>query len=419
MNATPRGDRLRALREANWLTARRAGAHARTAALLFALALAALWLTATQGVDVFGRPVGADFASFYGAGALAREGHAVQAYDWAALHAVERAMFGESTPLYIWTYPPFALAPMALLATLPYPWALALFLGVTFALFWWASRRFAPEGVATFWVCLGFPALWLNAAGGQNGFLSAAIAAAGLSLLPAHSFTAGAVFALLAFKPQLVLLVPVALCFGGRWRALAGLACGGLALLALSLMLYGSAPWFAQVEGMQASRQAILESGATGFHKLQSVLAAVRTLGGPSWLAWTLQAGAAAIALSVTAAAWRGGASDRLKGAALVCAALVATPFLNVYDLVLLGLPIAILASEGLRTGTPPWERLILLAAWIMPAVSVGLAEFLRLPVAPLVLLGMLWACHRRVRAASHRPPTPTRHPQEQGMAAR
>jgi len=387
---------VRGLRQAEWLTEQRVKAHARTAALLFAIALVALWMTATHGVDAFGRPVGADFASFHAAGTLAHAGRAVEAYDWSALHAVERAMFGDDTPLYIWTYPPFALLPMSALAQLPYPWALALFLGASFVALRLATRRLLPASPAAFWAFIGFPALWLNAAGGQNGFLSAAIVAAGMRLLPGQPVAAGAVLALLAFKPQLVMLVPLGLALGRQWRALLGFFCSAVALCALSIEVFGLAPWIAQFEGMQASRQAILESGATGFHKLQSVLAAVRVLGGPSWLAWTLQGAAAAAALFALAAAWRGPASNALRTATLVTASLVATPFLNVYDLVLLGLPIAVLASEGMSKGALPWERLLLLAAWLLPAVSTGLAEFLGLPLAPVVLLGVLWACHRR-----------------------
>lgn len=388
-----------ALREMRGLTPQRVRAHARTATLLFALALAALWVTAREGVDAFGRPVGTDFASFYAAGVLAREGRAVEAYDWQAIHAVERAMFGEGTPLYIWTYPPFSLLPMSGLAALPYALALCAFLGGTFALCWQVARRVAPPGDAAFWAIAGFPAVWMNAAHGQNGFLSAAILGAGLCLMPARPFAAGAALGLLAFKPQLMVLVPVALLLGRRWRALGGLVASVAALCAVSLHAYGLDPWVAQFAGMHDSRQAILESGATGFHKLQSALAAVRLLGGPASLGWALQAACGVVALAAVAFTWRGSAPDRVKMAVLIAASLLATPFLNVYDLVILGLPIAVVASEIRSAHALPWERLVLLIAWLLPAVSVTLAESARLPLTPAVLLAMVWVCHRRARA--------------------
>ena len=62
------------------------------------------------------------------------------------------------------------------------------------------------------------------------------------------------------------------------------------------------------------------------------------------------------------------------------------------------GLPIAVVASEIRSAHALPWERLVLLIAWLLPAVSVTLAESARLPLTPAVLLAMVWVCHRRAR---------------------
>ncbi len=387
---------LRAIREALWLTRERITAHSRTVAIVGVLAFLSLLLTATGGVDIYGRPIGVDFSSFYAAGKLAGAGRAASAYDWSALHAAQQEDFGEHTPLFIWSYPPFALLPFSFLARLPYGWALALYLGLTFAAYWVVVRRLAPAGAEAFWAIAGFPAVFVNVVHGQNGFLSTALLGAGLILLPRRPVLAGLAMGLLAYKPQLAILIPFALASGGHWRTTAAAAATVAASVALGMVAYGSAPYQAFLEGLLASRQAILEDGATGFHKLQSVLAAVRLVGGDAILAWTVQGVASAAALVVVVRVWRSRASHHVKGATLVTASLLGTPFLNVYDLVLLALPIALVLASGSPRVSDPWERVTLLSVWSLPLVSVLAAAALGLPLTPILLLALLLTCLRR-----------------------
>jgi alpha-1,2-mannosyltransferase len=86
------------------------------------------WSTATA-------PIGTDFSSFYAAGSLALEGRAASAYDMAAHYIRERRLFGADTPYYGWLYPPNFFLVAAPLTLLAYPLALALWQGVTLALY--------------------------------------------------------------------------------------------------------------------------------------------------------------------------------------------------------------------------------------------------------------------------------------------
>ena len=395
---------LRALRDAPWLTADRVRGHARMIALIAALAVAALALTATGGVDVLGNPLGTDFSAFHAAGSLARDGQATAAYDWGRLHAVEQALFGSTTPLYIWSYPPFALLPMSWLAGLPYGWALATFLVAGFGAYWVVVRRLAPPGTAAFWAIAGFPAVYVNVVHGQNGFLSTALLGAGLALLERRPALAGVLIGLMAYKPQLMLLVPIALVCGGCWRTIvsAGITVAGLC--ALSVLAYGTDPWYAFVEGLGMSRRAILDEGSTGFHKLQSVLAAVRLLGGSTQAAWAAQALVGLASCAVVIRVWRTDAPLRIRSAVLCAAALLSTPFLNVYDLVLLALPAAMITGSEPRYVARPWEGTTLLAAWLLPIFCVPLAERIALPTTPWVLAALLAVCAARARAPAARP---------------
>jgi hypothetical protein len=80
--------------------------------------------------------------------------------------------------------------------------------------------------------------------------------------------------------------------------------------------------------------------------------------------------------------AFRGAA----EGPAMAAAALLASPFLLDYDLLLLAIPLAWMAREGLRTGFRPWEKLALAAAFVLPLMSRPLASTVGLPLAPIVI---------------------------------
>ncbi len=68
----------------------------------------------------------------------------------------------------------------------------------------------------------------------------------------------------------------------------------------------------------------------------------------------------------VICAIWRRPAPYALKAASLALGALIATPYLLAYDLVVLAVPAAFLLREMRRSGVLPGERFALLAAWLL-----------------------------------------------------
>ncbi|WP_029586365.1 glycosyltransferase 87 family protein [Bradyrhizobium sp. URHD0069] len=69
----------------------------------------------------------------------------------------------------------------------------------------------------------GGGAVFINAVGGQNSTWTAALFGGGLSPLERRPLLAGGLLGLLIYKPQLGLLIPVALA-GRHWRASEGVA---------------------------------------------------------------------------------------------------------------------------------------------------------------------------------------------------
>ena len=95
----------------------------------------------------------------------------------------------------------------------------------------------------------------------------------------------------------------------------------------------------------------VLGEGGAGWNRLQSLFGLVRAHGGSETLAWSVQA---AMALTLAIALcwlWRSRAPFELKAAALAAGALLATPYLYIYDLVVLAIPVAFLLRLALAGG--------------------------------------------------------------------
>ena len=157
------------LRTGAWLTRERVKLV--VFGLIAASLIAVVYVVATSdGLnDRFGRPLGTDFSNVYAAGTYVLDGNAAAAFDPPRQYAREQAIFGAATPFYGWHYPPYFLGLAALLAAMPYALALALWQGVTFALYLWVTRAILNTGRARaladpLWLPLviGFPAVFVN-----------------------------------------------------------------------------------------------------------------------------------------------------------------------------------------------------------------------------------------------------------------
>lgn len=400
MPAAPGGAPLLAsLRSGAWLTPRRVAAYRRIFLLVEAVAVLALLLTARAGIDRFGHPIGTDFISFHAAGKLAAGPDPGAVYRAAAHSAMERQIAGsDRIPYYAFFYPPVFLLLCRALAVLPYFAALAVWLGATALALALALRSVLGQS-GTVTALLAFPATFINLGHGQNGFLSAALFAAGTLELERRPFLAGLVLGGLCYKPQLAILLPVALIFGRKWRALAGATVSALGLAGLAALAFGPAIWGDFLTLLSAARTAFA-AGGVDFAKMTSISAAIRLLGGGPGLADTAQLAAILGAAVATALSWRAGGSLAPRAAVLVAGTLVAAPLLLSYDLMLAAVAAAWLMRHAERRGFLPWERTILAAVFILPLLAVPIATAVHIPLGPLPGLALLGLALARARAA-------------------
>ena len=390
------------IREAAWLTEERVVAYARMALLAY-LAVGIYGVaTLHAGVVAWGGPLGGDYLNFWTAGRAALQGEAASAYDFDAHLAQQAAVIaGVPASYFPWSYPPIFLMPLALLALLPYGASLLAWLVLTGAAYVATLRRLFPHA-RTALVALAWPGVLDNAQSGQNGFLSAALLGGGMLLLESRPLAAGALLGLLSYKPQVALLVPLALIAGGYWRALMAMALCVLLLCGATVAWFGLETW-AAFDASRHATQELLE----GAHGLMlgkvSVFSAIRLLGGGVTLAWLVQGVFLAALVALIAWAWRSAGPPLGKGALLAAAIPLTVPWVNVYDLMILAIPGAWVLREGLRGGFRPWERFAVLAAAMLPLFAVPLATC-RVPLAPVVELGLLWVIVARLRSLPRGP---------------
>jgi alpha-1,2-mannosyltransferase len=395
------------LRSGQWLTAARARGYS-LILLAFCAIAAAGWIALSDGlIDRNGKPIGTDFASFYAAGSLVLDGRAGDVYNLAAHYAREQRIFGAATPYYGWLYPPVFLLVATPLALMPYLLALAVWQISTFALYLSVIGRIVARMrthgivIGPVWlpVAAGFPAVFINLGHGQNGLLTAGLFGAALLALPARPVVSGALFGLLAYKPQFALVVPIALLAAAQWRAIVAAGITVMMLVGITSLVFGGDLWLAFAASTETSRKLLLEQGDVGFEKLQSVFAAVRMSGGGVPLAYAVQGVVSAAVVSGTVWAWRSACDRDLKAALLVIATVLASPHVLDYDLVILALAIAFSVSAGFTRGFRDYEISLLAAAWIVPLISRGVAGATGIPLGLLVMLALyVFTLRRAVR---------------------
>src|SRR5215204_3193445 len=208
----------------------------RTPALLATLfVFAVLSLGTLHGLKL--QPAGVDFAGMWG-GAKAAVSNVGRLYDFHYVSELQNWPLGPGR-LRPYAYPPSALLFLVPLSMVPWNVGYLIWTALTGAFFAWAGFRVgAPK-----WFVL-IP--WVASAAfcGQVTFLVGGLVMAALTLTEAP-ILAGVLFGLAAaVKPQLLMLLPLALIAEARWKTIVATGVTGLAIGAIAGLVWGLAPWF-------------------------------------------------------------------------------------------------------------------------------------------------------------------------------
>lgn len=355
--------------------------------------------------------IAGDFVNFYVGARAAAAGNAALVYDLGWFRALEQQISGIDKQ-WLYSYPPIMLLLSLPLALFSLTGALVLWtvlgMGACFGVF----RRLVGRTDAAFAV-IATPAAFFNLYNGQCAYFTTALIGGALILLERRPLAAGVCIGFLACKPQVAILVPVALAVTGRWRAFAAAAATVAVLGGASVALFGSASWSGFIHQMSVERQ-ILAFDKDLPSLMPTVFAALRAFNVPLPICSAVQAVSAILAAAVLVVVWRSPASAEIKYATLPVATFLATPYAWMHDALILVLSAAWLGREGLSTGFRPWERLAVLALLTLPLLTtaVGLSTHVQLgplalwPILLLLLRRALGAADRAALGAAAQPPS-------------
>jgi len=297
-----------------------------------------------------------DFINVWSAGKLALDGHPALAYDWAVQKQLQVAILGQDYPgNFAWHYPPPFLFVASTLARLPYPVAFVGWAAISFVPYMVMMRAIVgrPFGLV---LAAAFPVVMTNTLVGQNGFLTASLIGGMLYLLPTRPILSGICLGLLSYKPQYGLLFPLVLIATSQWRTFIAAGVTVVVLAALSWIAFGTESWQAFFHWMPMFSQAFLTEGRAPWGKMQSIFALVRYFGGSEPLGWTFQWIMTVCVAVVMVVLWRSRIRYELKAAALAAGTLLVTPYLFLYDVMVLAVAVAFLVRIGLDQGFRRYE---------------------------------------------------------------
>jgi hypothetical protein len=295
-----------------------------------------------SAVTTWSKSVGVDFVSFWAAGRLTLGGHASAAYDIAQHHKVEQ-LVAPHVGLIPFPYPPpflFLVTPFALA---PFGLAFTLWSGVTAAFYAFAASRAAPLRFAFSIApaCVDFMIA-------QSGFLMCGMFILGLTLIASAPFMAGAVLGLLILKPQMALLLPIAMLAGREWRVIGGAVASSTVALFLGLIVFGAETYQA-FWNILPHYVGYMRDSRLPWYQIASPFGLARFSGVPQTAALTIHFLIAVTATALTARAWWLKLDARIP--ILAASTMLISPYFFTYDSLLIIVPIGWLLRHNIRPG--------------------------------------------------------------------
>lgn len=370
-------------------------------ALLFVVTsygrFAELVITTDGLVTKLGPMIGGDFVVFRSGALATGTSEMISYYQIENFAAMLRKTYpGQGKMMFAWPYPPtmfLLVKPLSLFSFIPsYVLWVATFGALFVATVWrlWTNRLALFFAVAS-------PAVFLAIITGQTGLLTASLIALCGFYADRRPILAGIAAGILTVKPQLGILVPVALAAGGHWRAFVFAGASTLLLAAASVLSFGIELWPAFVQELLAHGE--LAATATRFPvgKLNTPFGAASVLGAPANVALLVQAGVSLALATFVFAAWRRVASVELRLAALATAAPLATPYGFYYEMSIYVPAMVVLAKHATECGWLKGERFSLILLWGASFLPPGSSTIPSFPLSFVVALLAFVIAARRV----------------------
>jgi alpha-1,2-mannosyltransferase len=335
-----------------------------------------------------GAPFGGDFVNLWTTGKMILSGAAGAIYDPVTFVAFQQTLLPADIGLRLWAYPPHSLLLAWPFGILGYFVGFAVLSLLGLFLLAFGARRFG-FGWKEIAVLVLSPAALSCVAFGQTGNIAAGLLLVALSARSRLDASPIAAAALLTIKPQTGFLLPLIWIGQKRWLLVAATGVAALAVIGLSIGLFGIQPWRDYL-GLTMPQLSALERFGSGPFTVMipSVFMSLRLVGLDGDRALFIHATfAAVVLLTLVWRLWRAESQDRRTAMVLIATVLI-TPYTHMYDLTILVVA-ALLMLRAAQRGGGLRKALFSRACavlWLAPYLVYGLGVF-GVPITPLLLV--------------------------------
>ncbi len=324
-------------------------------------------------LDATNSPVGYDFITFWSAGYLALEGVPEAAFIRERIVEIQQLAVPGNDAVFLWHYPPTFMLLTTVLAAIPYLASYFLFIGGSFLFYVYSLKRLFQHRYAILLI-IAYPAVYLTMVHGQNSLLSTGLLACAIVCFRSRPVLAGVFIGLLAFKPQLGVLIPLVLIVSQQWRVFWSAAVTTGVFVGLSLTVFGWELWDIFFQNMSVVKSLMGQGGLLS-EKMPSLYITLKMIGFADHFAYVMHWGMASGVVGVLMWLWYRCGPTNMAFAALIPAILLILPYLFDYEMTLLAIPIALLAMDMAEKGGMSWEKTILVCGFVTPLILAGIGQ--------------------------------------------
>jgi hypothetical protein len=266
-----------------------------------------------------------DFTVFW----AAAQSEQALVYDPVYLTEIQKPITGD-TGLRPFVYPPSFLIFIRFLGLFDHQQAFALWSILGVAIFIAANRSLLPSKKIL--LSLISPAIFVCLFTGQSTLIVGGLLISGLALINRNQILAGLFIALAAtLKPQMLIMVPLALMVAGHWKTLASAILAGAVIGLFCLTLQGYALWLDWIFALQDFLPIIDEIGLPEKGFTPTTLVIWLGLSSPFDIVLKLIAGG--LGIVAVAAVFRRTEALHMRVIAIVAGGLLCSPYAMNYEL--------------------------------------------------------------------------------------
>ncbi len=312
-------------------------------------------------------------------------------YDNHILRDLQLTLHGGFFP---YLYHPGMLLLVWPLAYLPYGLGWVLWIGIGLIVYIAAVGIAERNPAAVLAAIIAPSTLWIVMCG-QSTMLAAALLFGGFRFLPTRPLLAGALFGMLAYKPQFGVLVPVALVASGQWRAIAAACVTMILFMLATAAAFGWSVWVTWLHDLPSIAITISTNLLVLCPLMVTVTSNLVVFGLTPDQAHLVQIVASLGAVIVIWHCFRRG-TNMLGAAAVAVATFLTTPYAFAYDMPILTAAVIVIVNERWQQNDAFVfaEILVLIAAFLLPYCVIS-SMFFRF--SSLVILALLCLVVRRI----------------------